>query len=260
MAGLAGAEYDGSPSRRDQVPNRAGEFLLERAAILRFKRVVDLSHAIVPGQAGRKFDIAAVGAETIAPVARLADQWYIMHEVNMVNHLGTHLEVPYHLSPKGADLTQFPLERTLGPTRLLDIGHPPPGHSVSRDEIKKATFLAGGVEPGEIVFVRTGWSKAWGTPEYLKSPWFRPEALEWLVRQGMVLFGVDAAGVEELTSTTHESHYALFDHNVALIENLTNLAVLGTRKRFTSVCTPIAVKGLEAFPIRVVGVLGDGVI
>ncbi len=225
-----------------------------------FKRVVDLSHPIVPGQAGRRFDIEQVGAETIAPVERLEGQWYIMHNVVMVNHLGTHLEVPYHLNPKGADLTEFPIENTLGQTRLLDIGHPPPGHSVTKDEIKKAAMLAGGVEPGELVFVRTGWSRAWGTENYLKSPWFRADALEWLVSQGMVLFGVDAAGVEELTSTTHESHYALFDNNVALIENLTNLAALGNRRTFTSVCTPIAVKGLEAFPVRVLGILNYGAI
>lgn len=97
-----------------------------------------------------------------------------------------------------------------------------------------------------------------GTPEYLQSPWFKADALTWLVRQGTVLFGVDAAGVEELSSTTHESHYALFDHNVALIENLTNLDRLGNRKTFTSVCTPIAVKGLEAFPVRVLGILDHG--
>jgi arylformamidase len=209
----------------------------------------------VPGEAGRKFEIEPVGAETIAPVARLPDQWYIMHDVKMVNHLGTHIEVPYHLDPKGKDLVEYPVENTVGTVRLLDIGRPPPGHSVTLDEIKKAAILAGGVEPGEMVFVRTGWSRAWGTQEYLKSPWFRVEALEWLVKQGMALFGVDAAGVEELTSTTHESHHALFDHGVALIENLTNLEALGTRRTFMGICAPIAVKGLEAFPVRVLGLL-----
>ena len=65
----------------------------------------------------------------------------------------------------------------------------------------------------------------------------------------------DRLGVEELTSTTHESHHMLFDNGVGLIENLTNLDTLGKRKTFFSVCTPIAVKGLEAFPVRVLGVL-----
>ena len=47
----------------------------------------------------------------------------------------------------------------------------------------------------------------------------------------------------------------LFDNGVALIENLTNLDQLGTRKKTFSICTPIAVKGLEAFPVRGLGIL-----
>ncbi|MDM8006794.1 MAG: cyclase family protein [Phycisphaerae bacterium] len=223
-----------------------------------FKRIVELSYPIIPGQAGRKFDVEKIDADAVAPVPRLPGQWYIMHNVVMVNHLGTHIEVPYHLRKDGLDLTQFPVENTIGTTRLLDVGHPPPGHGLTLEEIKKAAILAGGVQQGEIVFVRTGWDKAWGTDEYLKSPWVRPDALTWLVRQGMVMFGIDAAGVEELSNTQHESHYALFDHNVALIENLRNLDALGKRKTFMSVCTPIAVKGLEAFPIRVLGILNYG--
>ena len=221
------------------------------------QHVVDLSHRIVPGAAGRKFDVRRISADEIAPVERRPGQWYIMHEVEMVNHLATHLEVPYHLDPSGADLAQFPLERAVGPTRLLDIGAPPPGHVVGRDEIEQAAARAGGIASGEIVFVRTGWSRAWGTEAYLQGPWFRPEALAWLVQQGMVLLGVGCAGVEELTSTTHESHHALLDHNVGLIENLTNLAALSNRRTFTSVSAPIAVQGLDAFPVRVLGILND---
>lgn len=220
-----------------------------------FKRIVDLSHPIVPGEAGRKFDIEKVDADKVAPVKLLPGQWYIMHNVLMINHLGTHIEVPYHLHPQGDDLTQFPIEKTIGPTRLLDVGPQPPGTGLTRDQIKQATFKAGGVEEGELVFVRTGWSKQWGTEDYLKSPWVRPDALEWLVLQGITVFGIDSAGVEELTNEHHESHYALFDHDVALIENLNNLEALGNRRTFMSVCTPIAVKGLEAFPVRVLGIL-----
>jgi arylformamidase len=219
------------------------------------KQIIDLSHPIVPGKTGRKFGLTRVGAETVAPVQRKADEWYIMHNVEMVNHLGTHMEVPYHLRPDGVDLARFPVDRTLGPARILDVGRPPPGVSIGLEEIKQASRRAGGVQPGEIVFVRTGWSDRFDTPEYLKSPWFRPEALTWLVDQGMVLFGTESAGVEELTSTTHESHLALFDRNVALIENLANMQALVDRTRAIAVCTPLAISGLEAWPVRVLAVL-----
>lgn len=219
------------------------------------KQIVDLSHPIVPGKAGRKFSVERVGAETVAPVQRPGDQWYIMHNIEMVNHIGTHVEMPYHLRPDGADLVQFSVERTLGAARILDIGRPAPGTAVGLEAIKQAARRAGGVQRGEIVFIRTGWSDQYGTPEYLKSPWFRPEALTWLVDQGMIMLGVESAGVEELTSTTHESHLALFDRDVPLIENLTNMAALGDRKTVISVCTPLAIGGVEAFPVRVLAIL-----
>jgi arylformamidase len=219
------------------------------------KHIVDLSHPIIPGKTSRKFVLERVGAETVAPVQRPGDQWYIMHNIQMVNHIGTHVEMPYHLKPDGADLMQFPLERTLGPARLLDIGRPPPGTAVRLEDIKQAARRAGGVKRGEIVFVRTGWGDRFDTPEYLKSPWFRPEALTWLVDEGMVMLGVESAGVEELSSTTHESHLALLDRGVPLIENLTNMQALGDRKTVISVCTPLAVSGLDSFPVRVLAIL-----
>lgn len=178
-----------------------------------------------------------------------------MHEIEMVNHLGTHIEVPYHLNPDGFDLVQLPLEKTLGPTRVLDIGQPAPGSAIGLDEIQRAADRADGVQAGDIVFIRTGWSDRFDTPEYIKSPWFRPEGLTWLVDQGMALLGVESAGVEELSSKTHESHLALFDRDVPLIENLTNMAALGDRVTVTSICTPLAIAGLEAFPVRVLAFL-----
>jgi arylformamidase len=219
------------------------------------KQIVDLSHPLYPGKGGRNFQIHRVGAETVAPVQRAGDEWYIMHNIEMVNHLGTHVEMPYHLRPTGVDLMEFPVERTLGPARILDIGQSPAGTVVGVDDLKQAARRAGGVQPGEVVFVRTGWSDRFDTPEYLKSPWFRPEGLSWLVDQGMVMFGVESAGVEELSSTTHESHLALFDRGVPLIENLANMQALGDRKTVITVCTPLAIHGLDSFPIRVLAIL-----
>lgn len=75
-----------------------------------YSQVLDLSHPLTPGKEGRKFEAKQIFAEDVAPVKRLPGQWYIMHEIHMVNHLGTHVEVPYHLLRDGFDLTGFPLK------------------------------------------------------------------------------------------------------------------------------------------------------
>ena len=68
---------------------------------LRETRIVDLTHIIVPGQGPRPIRIERVPA----PQAVADGLWYIMHRVEMpLNHVGTHIETPYHVDPQGMDL------------------------------------------------------------------------------------------------------------------------------------------------------------
>jgi len=220
-------------------------------------RIVDLSHVITPGKAGRKFAIEMVGAETVNPnVVRLEGQWYIMHNVSMVSHIGTHIEAPYHLFKSRADLANIRLEQLMGEAVLLDLRHCLRKSSITARQVEEASAKAGGIRTGDIVFCNLGCARFYGTEEYGTSPYFSPEAIQWLVSRGMKLMGVDASGVEVPGSEDHVNHSALFVRGVPLIENLANLDRL-SRTRFTVYAFPIAVEGLEAFPLRVVAVESD---
>jgi arylformamidase len=221
------------------------------------KRIIDLSHVLDPGKAGRKFTIEMVGAETVNPnVVRLENQWYIMHNVNMVSHIGTHIEAPYHLLKDRDDLAELPLEMLMGKAAILDLRESPRGSAVSIAQVKNAAEKAGGIHQGDIVFCNLGGAPFYGTDHYRLTPYFVPEAIAWLVAQGMKLMGVDATGVEVPGSEEHVNHRTLFENNVPLIENLANLNNL-TQSRVEVFALPIAVRGLEAFPLRVIA-LEDG--
>ena len=220
-------------------------------------RIVDLSHVITPGKTGRKFALEMVGAETVNPnVVRLEGQWYIMHNINMVSHIGTHIEAPYHLFKSRADLANIRLEQLMGEAVLLDLRHCLRKSSITARQVEEASAKAGGIRTGDIVFCNLGCARFYGTEEYGTSPYFSPEAIQWLVSRGMKLMGVDASGVEVPGSEDHVNHSALFVRGVPLIENLANLDRL-SRTRFTVYAFPIAVEGLEAFPLRVVAVESD---
>jgi arylformamidase len=220
-------------------------------------RIVDLSHVITPGKAGRKFAIEMVGAETINPnVVRLEGQWYIMHNISMVSHIGTHIEAPYHLFKSKADLAGVSLEQLMGEAVLLDLRHCPRKSAVTVQHVQEASAKAGGIHPGDIIFCNLGSARLYGTEEYGTSPYFDPEATQWLVGQGMKLMGVDASGVEVPGSEDHVNHSALLAKGIPLIENLANLDQL-SRSRFMVYALPIAVDGLEAFPLRVIAVESD---
>jgi arylformamidase len=217
-------------------------------------RIIDLSHVITPGRAGRKFNLEMVGAETVNPnVVRLEGQWYIMHNIVMVSHIGTHIEAPYHLFKSQADLANLPLEQLIGEAVLLDLRHCPRKRGVSVEQLREASGKAGGIRTGDIVFCNLGSARFYGTADYAASPYFSPEAIQWLVDQGMKLMGVDASGVEVPGSEEHVNHSALFGKGIPLIENLANLDQL-SKTRFVVYALPIAVVGLEAFPLRVIAV------
>jgi kynurenine formamidase len=111
-------------------------------------------------------------------------------------------------------------------------------------QVQAAAEKAGGVRPGDMVFGRMGPTK-----------YFSTAGLQWLVDQGIKLMGVDSGGVELSHDTTHANvnHLLLFRANIPLIENLTNLEQL-TQSRVKVYALPVPVKGLDAFPLRVIAV------
>jgi kynurenine formamidase len=220
-------------------------------------KIIDLSHVIEPGKAGRKFTLEMVGAETVNPnVIRLENQWYIMHNISMVSHIGTHIEAPYHILKDQADLAAIPLETLIGSAIILDLRGYAAKSAIGIDDVQSAAERSGGIRPGDIVFGNLGWGPFYGTERYGGNPYFPPETIAWLADHGMKLMGVDAGGVEVPGSEQHVSHYALFSRGIPLIENLTNLNRL-SKSRVQVYAFPVAVRGLEAFPVRVIAVEED---
>lgn len=220
-------------------------------------RIIDMSHILNPKTAGRKFDIKMIGADEVNPnVIRLDHQWYIMHDIKMVSHIGTHIEVPYHLYKDGLDLASFPLENLCGEAVVLSLKHSDPKNSITQRQLEEAAKESGGIRRGDIVLCNLGRAHMYGTDEYFQHPHFETGALQWLVESGMKMMAVDASGVEIPGSEEHVNHQILLGNNIPLIENLAGLEDL-TKSRVVIYAFPIAVEGLESFPLRVVAMEND---
>lgn len=220
-------------------------------------KAIDLTHIIDPKKAQRKFSIETIGAETVNHnVVRSADQWYIMTNITMVNHIGTHIEVPYHIFPDGHDLATMPLDSYWGPAVLLDFTDIQKRVPITREKVIEAALAAGGIRKGDIVVCNLGYSARYGTDAYSQSPYFSEEAIVALVQSGMKLMVVDAGGVELPASEQHVNHSMLFKHNIPLIENAANLDDLKCN-RFTLTAFPYPIAGVEAIPVRVVAFIEE---
>ena len=215
-------------------------------------KFIDLTHVITPSDALRKFTIEIINPETVNPnVIKLEDQWYIMSNINMVSHIATHIESPYHVLPSGKDLSKISLDTLFGEAVIIDLSDLPANSAISAQSVKDAADKVGGIKKGDIVLCNLGYADYYNTDKYAECPYFTTEAINYLVQSGMKLMGVDASGVEVPQSEEHVNHHALLSNDIPLIENMANLNAVGaTRFKLYAFVLPVA--GLESFPLRVV--------
>jgi arylformamidase len=219
---------------------------------MEYRRIVDLTLPLIPGEGGRPLVIERGRTEELTAHVPVDHPWYIMHRVETISHIGTHIEAPYHCVPDGRDLGSIPVERLIGEAVVLDLRDLRPDSLVGAAEFAALAERAGGLRPGDIAFFHTGYADRRGTPAYERRPSLTAGAMRFLVERGVKLVGTDLPGLEGPLTPGHlDCHLVLLENDIPFIENLTNLAAL-SRPRVFVCALPIPVRGLDAFPLRVV--------
>ncbi len=217
---------------------------------MKLGHLVELSHRLVPGREEFPLKIETFNTdEVMHRIERRADIWYILQEVLMGSHVGTHIEFPYHHLKSGKSAADYPLERLVGDAVLLDFSHKGKDEEITRSEVENC-----GVEirKGDIVFIRTDMDKRWNTPQGHDRPVLSIDATKYLVEDvGIHCIGTDATGLEVRGRNDQPVHEILFTHDVAMVESLAHLDKL-TSNRFTVFILPLMVEGLDSCPVRVV--------
>ena len=218
---------------------------------------MELSHRMIPGQEEFPLEIKTFNTdEVLERIERRADIWYILQEVRLSSHVGTHVEFPFHHRKDGMSAADYPLDRLVGDAVLLNFAHKRKDEEITRQEI-----VDSGVElrRGDIVLIRTDMHKLWKTPRAHDRPVLSIEATRYLVEEvGIHCIGTDATGLEVRGRNDQPVHQMLFKHDVAMVESLTNLDKLRSA-RFQIIILPLMVEGLDACPVRVVALEGEGV-
>ena len=217
---------------------------------MKINQVIDLSHPLRPGHEARTLEISQLEATQITG-APAEPGWYIMHRVVMDNHIGTHLEVPFHILEEGADLAQIPAEQYIGPTVILDLRGYGTGDGIPLEVVQSAAEKTGGIQQGDLVFCMTGWSDYYGSEQYMSPPFLAREAVQWIVGHGIKVLGIDTTGAMDPDSPDRWNHLPIMEAGVVYIENLTNLAAV-PKSRVLAAALPPAIEGLEGIPVRVV--------
>lgn len=151
-------------------------------------------------------------------------------------HAGTHLDAPYHFHSSGKKIHELKLEELMGYSLIIDIK----GKEIRPKDLKS-------IGNYEIIIFRTRWSEKWGKEEYYKdNPYLSLETADIIVKSSLKGIGIDGPSVDAPGET--QIHEKLLNHDKWIVENLTNLDKIKSRK-FEVYFIPLFLEG-EASPIR----------
>jgi kynurenine formamidase len=184
-------------------------------------------------------------------------------------HNSTHVDAPWHynstIGGKPAQtIDQLPLEWFYAPGVVIDATDRADGDVLSASELRDR--LPRGLEPLDIVLVRTGRDEFYGELDYIgRGPGVSAEATRWLFDRGVRVMGIDAWGWDaplfmqaEQAKSSGERGVFWSAHQLDLpysqIERLCNLAALPA-EGFQVACFPLRIEGASAAPARVVAII-----
>lgn len=199
--------------------------------VLENREIIDLSPMLVPGKEKRRL--------TIRPFIAELDKT-IMHEIDMMSHLGAHVEAPSHFKPEWPDITSLDIRSFYGEAVCVDLRYKKPREAILVSDLEKH------VKNGDIVLLYSGIRGD-------EAPYISKEAAEWLSFHIKMLGIDDTINLEE-SYELMASHKHLLGKNIPIVEMLSNLDKVAG-KRFIYIGLPLKIKGLDSSPIRAVAIL-----
>jgi len=173
-------------------------------------------------------------------------------EIQLVCHIGTHVDAPCHFIHDGPSIDQVPLERFYGPGVVWRIDMEAHG-TIEPEDFER---MEPPMRRGDIVLLDGGWAQNTETELYNQNYSLSPEAALWLVKNGAKLVGVDCGTVDLATNRREPGfnwpvHHILLSHGVLVAEHLTGLRPLAG-SRIEAMLLPLKIKGADGAPARAV--------
>jgi kynurenine formamidase len=216
--------------------------------------IIDISYPIHEGMT--TFPVHWHPVVEITQLARYGIENRETRKFTMGTHCGTHIDAPRHFIPGGDTIERIPLEKLVGPARVLNFTP----ITKSKQEFGVQDFIErlGENKPNKLI-LRFDWSLHWGTMNfYTDQPYITEEAAHWLVNQGIVLIAMDTP---QLDSPDHGRtgvkdspiHKIMLAKGVVFVEYCTNLAQI-SREEVEIIALPLNILGADGAPARVIAI------
>src|SRR5215471_9321951 len=173
-------------------------------------------------------DNPAIEIDTITHVER--GDLCTLSRITMGSHTGTHIDAPIHFLPGGTGADEVPLERLMGPARVIEIKDP---HAVRAAELRLHD-----VDDGERLLFKTSNSeRCWKTSQFV--PDFvsiAEDAASYLANLNTL-----AVGIDYLSAGSPETHRTLLSAGIVIVEGLNLTGV--SQGRYELLCLPLKIPG-----------------
>jgi arylformamidase len=156
-------------------------------------------------------------------------------------HLGSHADAPFHTEPRGEGMAEMPLDRYLGPCRVLRV---PPQPLIEPRHLEGIDLT----NPRRLLFKSESVRDRRAFPERFTA--LSPELAALLVEKGVLLVGMDTPSVDPFDSKTLDAHHTLFRGGIAILEGLVLDGV--PEGVYELIALPLRLAGLDASPVRAV--------
>lgn len=162
--------------------------------------------------------------------------------INFGLHSGTHVDAPAHFIAGGARVESLPLESLVGAAEVVEVAY---NVRVIDEDFVTANCNSG----AQRILFKTRNSSFWNNPEEgfrADYTYIDPAAARALVASGVKLVGIDYLSVEQFQAEKFETHLALLESGVVIVEGLDLRAVAGGSYE------------LFCLPLKIAGGSGDG--
>ena len=170
---------------------------------------------------------------------------YLISELRMSSHSGTHIDAPIHYLKTGATVDDLPLSHLIGPCRVLDVS--------GAGSLIDAADLKGRIDGCKRVLLRTAFSQCSAFRE--DYPSLTPGAAHYLTTHRVLCVGIDSFSIERF-DCDGSVHRELLGSGCLIIELLDLSRV--PEGDYTLVALPLKLSGIDGAPARVVLLDEDG--
>jgi arylformamidase len=159
-------------------------------------------------------------------------------------HTGTHMDAPLHFFRAGKGIDTMPLTAAIGQARVIEIR--------DAESIKPEELFPYRLQQGErILFKTRNSAMCWQTDDFVEDfVYISQEAARYLAAQQVQTVGVDYLSVGGFFRDGVETHHALLEAGIWIIEGL-NLSQVDPGI-YELICLPLKIESSDGAPSRAI--------